>query len=181
MVVKEIVVERGNYPLLRHTEELALISCSRIPRFLLFTVCNTIQCSLSVPDIHGVCSCRSYRVTDVPCREWSRFGRSCQKSRLCRTPRDRQELFRCRSCVNVARRMRSHTAHASFPSQFTHIVHASFPSVARRMLTHIAHASFPPHAVCSLTQHSPAFRRTPHALSHIVHASFPPQAACSHT
>ena len=151
------MVERGNYPLLRHTEELALISCSRIPRFLLFTVCTTIPCSLSVPDIHGVCSCRSYRVTDVPCREWSRFGRSCQKSRLCRTPRNRQDLSRCKCRVNVARRMLSlHTVHASFPSQLTHIVHASFPSVARRMLSHIAHASFPSHAVCSHTSHTPA-------------------------
>ena len=153
MVVKETVVGRGNYPPLRHTEELALISCSCIPRFLLFTVCNTIPCSLSAPDIHGVCSCRSYRVTDVPCREWSRFGRSCQKSRLCRTPRNRQDLSRCRSCVNVARRMRSHTAHASFPSQLTHIVHASFPS----------------HAACSHTSHTLASRRTPHAHTHRTH------------
>ena len=37
-----------------------------------------------------------------------------------------------------------------------------------RMLSHIAqtHTSFSPHAVYSLTQHTPASRRTPYALTH---------------
>ena len=186
MVVKEIVVERGNYPPLRHTEELALISCSRSPRFLLFhrfaleyhVVCQHLTYMASAPvarecTVSGLESVLAFlsEVPFVPHASKPPGFVSLQKLCQRRTP---YALSHSTCQLPVPTHTHStrqlpvcRTPYAlshrtrKLPvarRMLTHIAHASFHS----QLTHIVHASFPSHAVCSHAQHMPASRPNSH-------------------